>query len=172
MQQVYQFLVHTPWWVYAVFVYLIVRGVRAMQPGNTTLVKVAIIPVVFTILGVSELVRVYGLAPDAIGIWVVGLVIGAVIGFLILRTAAISVDRATGIIHRPADMTLLPLVILIFAVKYTFGVIGALSPALLLEPSFRFADLGLSGLFTGVFIGKFAVYIFRYASAQPSIAKS
>ena len=166
MAAVSQFLVHTPLWVYILFAYLVFRGVKGLKPGETTLGKIAIIPVVFTVWGLAELARLYGMAVDAIAIWLGGLVIGAAIGYLILRNAAISVDRATGVIHRPADFTLLPLVVLIFAVKYTFGAIGAISPDLLMEPGFRIADLGLSGLFTGTFVGKFAVYALRYLTVQ------
>lgn len=166
MEAVSQFIAHTPLWVYVLFVYLIFRGINGLKPGDTTLVKVAIIPVAFTLWGLAELARLYGMALDAITIWIVGLAIGAVIGYLILRNASITVDRATGIIHRPADFTLLPLIILIFAVKYTFGAIGATSPDLLQEPSFRIADLGLSGLFTGTFVGKFAVYAIRTLTVQ------
>lgn len=162
VSEVSQFFVHTPWWVYALFIYLVMRGIKGLKPGDTTLLKLAIIPVAFTIWGGYELVRLYGLAPDAVGLWVLGLAVGAAVGFLILRNAMIVVDHATGVIHRPRDLTLLPLVVLIFVVKYVFGAIGAVSPDLLLQPSFRFADLGLSGLFTGIFIGKFAVYAGRY----------
>lgn len=158
MEWIVPFFAHTPWWVYALFAYLIFRGVKALRPGETTLIKVAIIPVVFTIWSLLELVRLYGLAVGAIAIWVAGLAIGVAIGYFMLRKAAITVDRTTGVIHRPADYSLLPLVILIFAVKYTFGAIAAISPELLMDPGFRIADLGLSGLFTGTFIGKFAVY--------------
>lgn len=166
MATVSQFLAQTPWWVYVLFVYLVIRGVKGFKPGETTLSKVAIIPVVFTVWGLAELVRLYGLASDAIAIWIAGMVIGAIIGFFILRNATITVDPGTGVIHRPADYTLLPLVILIFAVKYTFGAIGAISPDLMMEPAFRVSDLGLSGLFTGTFVGKFAVYASRYHSAK------
>jgi hypothetical protein len=165
MQQIPQFFIHTPWWVYVLFVYLVLRGMRGLKPGETTLTKLAVMPVAFTVWGGFELLRLYGMAADAVAIWVVGLAIGTVIGFMIVRNAAISVDHATGVIHHPRDLTLLPLIILIFIVKYTFGAIGSISPDLLMERSFRFADLGLTGLFTGTFIGKFSVYASRYFSA-------
>ena len=46
------------------------------------------------------------------------------------------------------------------------AVIAAVSPDLLREPAFRLADLGLSGLFSGVFVGKFAVYAGKYLAAS------
>jgi hypothetical protein len=171
MNTVSQFFIHTPWWVFALFVYLVWRGIRGLKPAEVSLPKLALVPVALTVWGSYELIRIYGLAPDAVAIWIVGLACGIAIGFLLLRHAAISVDPARGIIHRPKDATLLPLILAVFVVKYAFGAVASISPALLMEPLFRIADLGLSGLFAGIFIGKFAVYAVRYYSA-PGVAQS
>ena len=160
------FLAHTPPWVFLLFFYFVWRGIRAMRPADVTLPKLALLSVILTIWGVYELIRVYGLEPDVCGLWVVGLVIGIGIGLLMLGRVKISVDPASGVIHRPADFSLLPLILMAFAVKYTFGAMAVINPALLQEFSMRLADLGLSGVFTGIFIGKFAVYATRYFSAR------
>lgn len=166
MPTISQFFVHTPIWAYVLLVYLVSRGIKGLRPADVSLQMLALIPVMLTVWGGYELVRLYGLAADAVAIWVVGLVIGIAIGFLILRNAAITVDPATGVIHRPRDLTLLPLILLVFVVKYAFAATGKISPELLMLPLFRTADLGLSGIFTGIFIGKFAVYARRYFSAS------
>lgn len=80
-------------------------------------------------------------------------------GWVILARAAITADHAAGVLHRPADLTLLPLLLVTFAVKYGFGVIAAIQPALLQAAGFRLADLLRSGFFTGLFLGKFARYV-------------
>ncbi len=163
------FFTHTPIWVYVLFIYLVSRGLKGLKPGDVKLQTLAIIPVVFTVWGGHQLVQLYGLAPDAVAIWSAGMAIGIAIGFLMLRNTVISVDRAQGIMHRPRDLTLLPMILAIFFVKYAFGAMGSISPALLMEPLFRTADLGLSGLFTGMFIGKFAGYAIRYFSAPRTV---
>jgi hypothetical protein len=163
------FLSHTPPWVFVLLAYFVWRGVRAMRPADVTLPKLALLPAILTVWGGYELIRVYGLAPDVCGIWAAGLLIGIFIGFLVLRDAAISADPASGIIHRPADFTVLPLILVIFAVKYAFGAMAVINPAMLQEFSMRLADLGLSGVFTGIFIGKFAVYALRYLSARTAV---
>lgn len=163
------FLAHTPPWVFLLFFYFVWRGIRAMRPADVTLPKLALLPVILTVWGIYELIRVYGLAADVCGIWVGGLVIGIGIGLLMLRRAKVSVDPFSGVIRRPADFTLLPLILIVFAVKYTFGAMAVINPALLQEFSMRLADLGLSGVFTGIFIGKFAVYATRYFSARAAV---
>jgi len=166
MDIVWQYLSHTPWWVYVLFIYLVSRGLKAMKPGEVSLQKLAIIPVLFTLWSLRDLVRIYGVTTQSVSIWLVGILVGIAAGWLLVRNAAIRVDPASGVIHHPADYTLLPLIVFTFAVKYTFGVISATSPDLLQQPAYMLADLGLSGLFSGMFIGKFAVYAGRYFSAR------
>ena len=169
MEILQQFLTQTPVWVWFLLVYLIMKGVKARRPGDTTLLKMAIIPVIFTAWGLSDLVTLYGVAADTTLLWLLGIAVGSVIGWMIVSRHAIVADRAAGVIHRPADNTLLPLLLLTFAIKYSFGVIGATSPALLAEMGFRIADLVLSGLFTGIFIGKFLRYVWVWnAAATPA----
>jgi hypothetical protein len=165
-----QYLSHTPWWVYVLLIFLISRGLRAMKPGQVTLQKLAIIPVLFTVWSLWDLVHIYGVTTQSVLVWVVGLLLGIAAGWLLVRRAAISVDPASGVIRHPADYTLLPLVLFTFAVKYTFGAISATSPDVLQQPTFLLADLGLSGLFSGIFVGKFAVYAGTYLSARKAPA--
>lgn len=160
MEILQQFLTQTPIWVWVLLVWLLFRGFKGRMPGDTTLAKMAIIPVVFTAWGLFDLVTLYGAAPDTAIFWLVGIAAGSVIGWFLLARFQIVADRAAGVLHRPADYALLPLLMATFAVKYGFGVIGSVSPHLLAETGFRIAHLALSGLFTGIFVGKFI----RYAS--------
>lgn len=157
-----QFMIHTPVWVWLLLAYLIFRGVKARRPAQTSLLKLAVIPAVFTVWGLTDLARLYGLKPETAGLWLTGIAVGALIGWRLLFHADIRADQAAGVINRPADHTLLPLLLVTFAVKYAFGVIAATSPDLLQHMGFRMADLLLSGLFTGIFIGKFARYTRAY----------
>lgn len=158
MEILQQFLIQTPWYVWAILVWVVIRGVKARQAGETTLLKMLTIPLVFAAWGISDLVRVYGASPDATALWLLGIAIGSTIGWWIVGRFAITVDVATGVFHRPADMSLLPLLLATFAIKYAFGVVGAVAPHLLGEPLFRISDLVLSGAFTGIFVGKFLHY--------------
>jgi hypothetical protein len=72
----------------------------------------------------------------------------------------------------PASPTNLVLVILIFVTKYYFGVQVGMDPSLVDDPQFVALDLGISGILTGMFIGRFCAYwrIFRSAPAAGAIA--
>ncbi len=165
MEILQQFLVQTPIWVWALLAYLIFRGIKARQPGDTNLVMLAIIPVLFTAWGLFDLVTLYGVAIDTAGLWLAGIAVGAAVGWRIIARQKIVADRAAGTLHHPADFTLLPLLVVTFLVKYGFGVTAAVAPDLLAEPAFKVADLLLSGFFTGIFVGKYLRYLRVWYSA-------
>jgi hypothetical protein len=162
MQSITQILSHTPAWVYVLLVYLVSRGVTAFKPAEVTPLKLAIVPALLTGWGLSDLIRLYGVSASNLLPWLGALSIGAVVGWLLIRGGLIEVDRVKGVIRRPADYTVLPLILIAFSVKYTFGVMAAIAPERLAEPSFRMLDLTLSGAFVGIFVGKFAHYLTRY----------
>jgi len=165
MEILSQFVSHTPVWAWVLLLYLVVKGWKARTPGDTTLGKMAIIPVVFTAWGLYDLVTLYGITVETGFTWLAGIALGAAVGWPIASRFNLVADRSAGVIHRPADMTLLPLLLVTFAVKYSFGVIAAVAPHLLAETGFRIADLVLSGLFTGIFVGKFARYAWVWRNA-------
>jgi hypothetical protein len=156
MTSLIRIVANTPLWVWPLFAYLVWRGIQAMKPGDTTLIKLAIMPAVFLVWGLYGLWRFYGFGFEGFGPWIVALLLGAVGGWLILRRQKLEIDRARGVVHHPADDTVLPLNLLAFGFKYAFGVMAVVSPQLLREVGFRLLDLGTSGLFAGIFLGKFA----------------
>lgn len=164
-----QFIIHTPLWVWALLTYLIFRGIKARYPARTSLLKLAIIPAIFAVWGIADLARLYGLRAEVVGLWLGGIAMGAGIGWRLLAHADIRADHTTGTLWRPADRTLLALLLLTFGVKYSFGAIAAISPDLLQHAGFRLADLLLSGAFTGIFIGKFARYARAYHTQSATI---
>lgn len=170
MDTLRQFLLQTPVWAWAILAYLLTRGIQARRPAHTSLGRLIIIPALLTAWGLYDLVRHHGLAADTIGIWLLGIAAGAALGWRIVARFDITADRAAGTLHRPADKSLLPLLLVTFAVKYTFGVIAAVNPALLASPGIGFADLVLSGLFSGIFIGKFLRYLAIWRAAAPAAA--
>ena len=165
MDWIVQVVQHTPVWVYVLLAYLVWIGIKARRPGETSLGKLAIVPALFTAWGLYDLARLYGISAGTLLPWLLALLVGAAIGLRLLHGRAITVDRATGMIHRPGDPTVLPLVLVTFALKYTFGVVAAVSPGTLQDPLWRLVDLGAYGLFAGIFVGKFVGYLLRHRRA-------
>lgn len=169
MSTIAAFLTHTPAWVYVLFAYLLWRGVQARRERSGPPWKFAIVPALFMLWGLWGLRTLYGFSPDAVVLWLVGLAVGAGVGWLLVRGSTIAADRSQGVLHLSPDRTLLPLLMATFAVRYAFGAVGSISPDLLQLATFRVADLLLSGVLTGIFVGKFALYMRVYQAA--SLAK-
>lgn len=162
-----QFVSHTPIWVWALLVFLVTRGISAMKPGETSLGKLAIVPALFTAWGIWSISSRYGAAWEAWALWLVGILAGMGLGWMLLRRSTLTANRATGKLWRSADYSLLPLLLVTFAIKYGFESALAMSPSLAADAGFRAAYLLLSGGFTGVFIGKYCRYISAWRSATP-----
>lgn len=152
------FLKETPVWSWFLLAYLLWRGIKARRPAATSLVKLAVIPGLFAGWSLETLLRHYGLTVPSAPPWIIGLLTGAFLGSRLLSLDGLSVDYGTGIMVRPADKTLLPLLLATFAVKYVIGAALAIDSALAAQPGFSICDLVLSGGFTGIFAGKFYSY--------------
>ena len=163
-----QIVVHTPVWVWVLLAFLIIRGVMSMRPGETSLAKLAIVPALFTAWSLWSISTRYGASLEAWTLWLVGIAAGAGIGWLLLRRATLWVEASTGTLWRSADFSLLPLLLITFLVKYGFEVALAVLPSLLADGGFRAAYMLLTGLFTGIFIGKYC----RYVRASQRVAST
>lgn len=150
---------NTPIWVWVLLAFLITRGVAAMKPGQVTLTRLAIVPVLFTAWGLLSISHRYGASWEAWAEWQVGIAVGMGLGWVLLRRATLKWNPATRTLWRSADYSLLPLLLVTFAVKYGFEVALAVSPTLGADAGFRAAYLLLSGGFTGIFIGKYLRYL-------------
>jgi len=158
---------NTPVWVWALLVFLVTRGVAAMKPGETSLTKLAIVPALFTAWGAWSLGHRFGNAWEAWGEWSVGIAAGMGLGWMLLRRATLTLNPSTGTLWRSADYSLLPLLLVTFAVKYGFECALSVSPSLSADGGFRAAYLLLSGGFTGIFIGKYCCYLRASHRATP-----
>ncbi|WP_369348319.1 DUF6622 family protein [Stenotrophomonas sp. JAG2] len=159
---------NTPVWVWALLVFLVSRGIAAMKPGETSLTKLAIVPALFTAWGAWSLGHRFGGSWEAWAEWLVGIGAGMALGWMLLRRATLTLNASTGKVWRSADYSLLPLLLVTFAVKYGFEVALSASPSLSADGSFRAAYLLLSGGFTGIFIGKYVRYLRAARLVMPS----
>ena len=159
------FLTGTPLWVYLLFIYLMLRGIQARKPGEVTLGKLAILPLIFTIMGLVEMQRLYGFRLETVSLWLLSLFAGMAIGAQLIKLKTLTVDRGRGIINRPADFTVLPVMLMAFASKYAFGILQAIHPELATRPWVMVLEIITYGLFAGIFVGKYSRYIQAYRVA-------
>jgi len=168
VEAVEQVVLHTPWWVWALLVFLVSRGVVMSRPATVALPRLLIVPSIFLVLGLSRLTAQYPIDAATTGCWAATLAAGAAIGAALLRHVRIRVGDKPNIIMRPGDLSVLPIMIAAFLTRYVYAVMAATHPQRLAEPGFMFSDIGLSGLVTGLFIGKMLAYLAKYRAAWHS----
>ena len=158
-------LIHTPVWVYLILLFLISRGIRARKPATVALEKLAIVPALFLIWDIYDLLVFRTLTLATGSLWLAGLLSGAAMGYILIKGAIVSRAAAPRSIYRSADYSALPIMMLAFAVKYVLGAISAIAPETLQRPGASAFAIITGGLFAGVFVGKFVRYVRVYLSA-------
>jgi hypothetical protein len=161
-------LAGTPLWVWALLAVLLYLGVRALRPSTAPLWRIAILPTVFFLWGLYGLYAMHAFTAQRILPWATALAAGTVIGIGIAGLHPIRADRTRNLVHLPGSALTLVLGLAIFATKYTFGVLHATAPARFAEPQFWLTELAVSGVLTGMFIGRFAGLWQQYRAASPA----
>ncbi len=170
-EQLTGILTHTPIWVWVLFVFLVSRGLRARRPATVTLEKLAIIPAIFLLWDIYDLVMYRSLSVATLSMWLAGILAGAALGYALIRPTAVTRASAPRTLCRQADYTALPFMMLAFAVKYVLGVMSAIAPQTLQQPAISALAIVSGGLFAGVFIGKFTRYVEVFSRTAPRPAE-
>lgn len=117
-------LEHTPVWVYLLFAFLLYRGIKARTPATVTLEKLALIPAIFLFWDIYDLITYRDPTLITYIQWTIGIISGAIIGYILINPDRLSRSSAPRSIHRPADYSALPFMLLAFGVKYVLGVLN------------------------------------------------
>jgi hypothetical protein len=160
-----QIVANTPIWVWVLLVFLLLLGIRALRPATAPLWRVAILPAVFFVWGLFSLYQLHGLGPERVLPWAAALVAGIALGMLIAGLQPIRADKTRGLVRLAGGPLTLVLILLIFATKYEFGFLHATQPALFAEPRFWLAEIAISGVLAGMFMGRFAGLVRQYRAA-------
>lgn len=147
-----EIIAETPWWVYVLFAVLVIVGLRATRPRTISFNKLLLLPAIFTIWNILWLAERLSGRYSLLLYWLIGIAIGAVIGWQTVRTWKTQVNHQTKSITLPGSWTTLILILLVFAVRYFFVYNYQLHPAH--SNNFFLADSFISGIFTGIFTGR------------------
>lgn len=152
----------TPLWVYGLFAYLMWLGARSLKPGRVPVRKVAILPAIFIIWGLSGLFGRPLPAELLAFLWLAGFAGGCALG-LLSGPRLDRVEQPGGIIHFPASTAPLLRNLVIFGAHYTLNVMMALRPEQ--TPALIQASVAVSGASAGYFAGWGIVLWRRYRTA-------
>ena len=164
-----QILLHTPKWVYAVFVLLVWLGAKQLLTNSVSLTRVTLMPIAMGGLSVFGVISAFGDSLGAVLGWAAA---AAVLIALVLQRplpATTRYDAAARQFHVAGSAVPLMLMMGIFFTKYVVGVALAMHPELRHQASFAIALPVLYGAFSGIFAAR-AVRLWRLAIATDAMA--
>ena len=151
----FQILAHTPLWVWALFAFLVYRGVAAMRAREVSPYRVLIVPAVFFVWGASSLLeKSDGLALN-IAAFGAALLVGAAAGrALASLMPSPRLSPVTGLLTMPGSPVALILNCVAFAAKYVGAVALALTSGAAAHAEIATVVVAIGGLFAGLFWGR------------------
>ena len=155
----------TPYQVWIMLSYLLWVGIQAIKPSTVPLWRMSIIPLIFLAWSLSSIYSRCIACTQLIGFWIASITIGALLGRYLMSRLDSRIDAA-GIIHLPGSSSTLILSMIFFLVKYGLGVTYALNPMMRSDLMVQAFDVMVSGLISGIFIGRFGYIVYRYSSRK------
>lgn len=168
MNSIQQIIIGTPWWVYALFIYLIWIGIIASKTRVVSLKKLFIVPIIFGFISIHTLVTSFQMSALTITTWSGAIVLGTLLGWIQIHRYTLKIDKIHHLVQVPGTWSTLIFILIIFATKYYFGYELAVDPKLAEQSLFEFSMLAISGVFTGLFIGRLICYLYRFKT-NPSV---
>lgn len=164
-----QIVLHTPRWVFALFLLLLWLGARQLVAHDPGLGRVTLMPLAMGALSVLGLVSVFGDSPVALAGWAVAAL--AALALVLRRPLPVTTryDAARRRFHVAGSAAPLMLMMGLFLIKYAVGVALALHPELRRQAAFGLAVPLLYGAFSGVFAAR-ALRMWRLSSAPDGMA--
>ncbi|MBS0315875.1 MAG: hypothetical protein JSR49_01980 [Proteobacteria bacterium] len=154
-----QILIHTPLWVFALFLLLLWLGMRQMLPHQVKLPRATLLPLAMVGLSLYGVASAFGQSPGgplALAGWAIGAAVLAPVVLLRALPAGVRYDAANRRFQLPGSVVPLVLMMGIFCVKYAVGVKLALDPALAQHAGFALAIGTAYGAFSGTFAARAA----------------
>lgn len=148
----YEALSHTPPWVFAVLVALLLLGYLQSRNRTVTRGRLLLLPVAMLGFSLYGIIASFGPAPLPLLAWAVGFVTVALLGATRLQTAARQI--APGVFLVAGSWWPLALMMGVFFTRYAIGYAAARELPMVIEPWFVGAASALLGVFSGAFLAR------------------
>jgi hypothetical protein len=142
----------TPWWVYIFFVFLILVGLQSTKPRTIPIKRIVILPAIFMVWNILWLAERTEGQLSLAAFLILGFIVGSFIGWQTAQAWHIYADHKRKLISVPGTWTTLIFILLVFSVRYYFVYNYINHPQS--APHLFTPDALISGLFTGIFIGR------------------
>jgi hypothetical protein len=161
-----QILIHTPLWVYGLFVVLVVFGLQQTRSRNVKAVPAYFLPFGMIALSLAGIHSSFGLEPAPLAMWATGLLIVTVAGFKWFRDDRVTYTRSSRSFFIPGGWTPFFVIMAIFFTKYVFAVMHALDAEIATTRAFVAALSLAYGCFSGYFSSRAVNLVSKATSAS------
>ena len=155
-------MLHVPVWVYVLFFVLLYVGIKRCFPRVTSVRWLVILPALFIFFNFRGIFSFFPLASSNIFYWIIGIFLGAWLGYAQIRNCIIKADRKKQLIEIPGDVTMLVLIMGIFFLEFFINFAIAAHFAIVTFPIFRIIVITASGIMVGYFTGRSGTYFYKY----------
>lgn len=162
-----QILIHTPLWVYGLFIVLVAFGLQQTRSRNVNAVLAYFLPLGMIALSLAGINSSFGIKPAPIAMWAIGLLIVTVIGFKRFRDDRVTFTRSSRSFFIPGSWTPFFVIMAIFFTKYVFAVIQAFDAEVVTTKAFVAALSLAYGCFSGYFSSRAVNLVSKAKGAQP-----
>ena len=162
-----QILIHTPLWVYGLFIVLVAFGLQQTRSRNVNAVLAYFLPLGMIALSLAGINSSFGIKPAPIAMWAIGLLIVTVIGFKRFRDDRVTFTRSSRSFFIPGSWTPFFVIMAIFFTKYVFAVIQAFDAEVVTTKAFVAALSLAYGCFSGYFSSRAINLVSKAKAAQP-----
>jgi len=144
------------------------QGIKASKTRIVSLKKLFIVPAIFGFMSIHTLMTSFQMTVFTVMTWSGAIALGAALGWIQIHRYALKVDKTHYLVQVSGTWSTLIFILIIFATKYYFGYELSVDPKLAEQTLFEFSMLTISGIFTGLFIGRLICYLYRFKT-NPSI---
>lgn len=161
MNTIWQALTSTPWWVFLIFFYLMKVGYDATKTNIVSLKRLFILPSVLLVMSIKTLITSVPPYSFHLSFYFFSLLCGIIGGWMLVKNLDLQFDKRNGLVKLPGSWTTLILILIIFSAKYYFGYSLATNPDKAQDITFKVLMLSVSGVCTGLFLGRLFCYLLR-----------
>lgn len=155
-----------PWWMYLAALAIVKIGMQTLQDRIVPLKKLFVAPGLLILLNVHSFWEQSMPGPAIIGMWLVGMAIGSAGGWLATMRLQLEFDHRQGLVTLPGGWSTLLMLLAVLGGKVLVGysmktATGVADGSALVAGIFL-----LSGVCTGVMVGRVAAYLRQYAVSR------
>lgn len=166
IETVFSFLVNTPKYVYAIFFYLLYGGLKATKERTVSIYKSMLLTMAFAGISLDLLIKILSINMDVLAVWIFSLGMGIWFGWLQVKRIDIKVDKLKKLLLLPGTWTTLCIVLCVFSLKYYIGYQRFNDPHIMEDIFFQISALSISGISTGIMVGRLLNYFNRLRNAE------